>query len=133
MARLNQYKYFMCDWLLGPFYFVLMFDTSVPTEAGGRVNNIGLIADRQNGLIFSLGLAIIGTLLVVGGNFRNVPVKAEQAPMWPPVSPEVARRFRNAIVVTVMGTAILIAAIIWTARLTSPCLRFRLQHSIRKG
>ena len=62
--------------LLGAFYFVLMFDTSVPTEAGGRVNNIGLIADRQNGLIFSLGLAIIGTLLVVGGNFRNVPVKA---------------------------------------------------------
>ena len=50
------------------FYFFLFFDVSVEvpttdfigtTIGGGRVNNIGLMAQRQNGILFGFGLAII--------------------------------------------------------------------------
>jgi hypothetical protein len=45
-------------------YFFLFFETSV--ESGvGRVVNFGLLADRQNGIIIGLGLAIVGTILLV--------------------------------------------------------------------
>lgn len=44
-------------------YFLLAFDTSV--ESGvGRVNNLGLLADRQNGLIAGIGLGIVGTIIL---------------------------------------------------------------------
>jgi hypothetical protein len=86
--------------LLAAFYFVFVFDASVPTDAGSRVFNIGLIADRQNGLMFSLGLAVIGAILLVGGSVRE-PVR----------SPEEARRSRNRVVLAVVGTLVLIVAL----------------------
>jgi len=47
-------------------YFFLVFDTSV--ESGmGRVNNLGLMADRQNGIIFGIGLGVVGTIMLVIG------------------------------------------------------------------
>jgi hypothetical protein len=51
-------------------YFFLAFDTSV--ESGvGRVHNIGLMADRQNGIIIGIGLSVVGTILIsVGGRRR---------------------------------------------------------------
>jgi hypothetical protein len=48
-------------------YFFFGFDTSV--ESGvGRVNNLGLMADRQNGILIGLGLAIVGTIMLVIGS-----------------------------------------------------------------
>jgi hypothetical protein len=44
-------------------YFLLAFDTSVESGAG-RVNNLGLLADRQNGLIAGIGLGIVGTIIL---------------------------------------------------------------------
>lgn len=52
-------------------YFFLGFDTSV--ESGvGRVNNLGLMADRQNGIIVGIGLGVVGTImLAIGSRGRN--------------------------------------------------------------
>lgn len=52
-------------------YFFLAFDTSV--ESGmGRVNNLGLMADRQNGIILGIGLSVVGTImLVIGARGKN--------------------------------------------------------------
>ena len=52
-------------------YFFLGYDTSV--ESGmGRVDNLGLMADRQNGIIIGIGLAVIGTImLVIGSRGKN--------------------------------------------------------------
>jgi hypothetical protein len=52
-------------------YFFLGFDTSV--ESGvGRVNNLGLMADRQNGIIVGIGLGVVGTImLAIGSRSRN--------------------------------------------------------------
>lgn len=52
-------------------YFFLAFDTSV--ESGiGRVNNLGLMADRQNGIIIGIGLGIVGTImLAIGSRGKN--------------------------------------------------------------
>jgi hypothetical protein len=47
-------------------YFFLAFDASV--ESGvGRVNNLGLMADRQNGIIVGIGLGVVGTILLTIG------------------------------------------------------------------
>lgn len=60
--------------LIGAFYYFAIFDTSVevPTSyimgesiGGGRVNNIGLMSDRQNGILISLGAALIGVLMIL--------------------------------------------------------------------
>jgi hypothetical protein len=52
-------------------YFFLAFETSV--ESGiGRVNNLGLMADRQNGIILGIGLGVVGTImLVIGARGKN--------------------------------------------------------------
>ena len=50
-------------------YFFLAFDTSVESEIG-PINNLGLMADRQNGIIVGIGLSIIGTIMFVIGS-RN--------------------------------------------------------------
>ena len=47
-------------------YFFLAFDTSVGSGLG-RVNNLGLMADRQNGIIIGVGLSIVGTIMLVVG------------------------------------------------------------------
>ncbi len=60
---------------IGVLYFMNM-DTSVTvpesnfmgrTIGGGRVNNIGLMQDRQNGLILSLAACVVGVVLSVVG------------------------------------------------------------------
>lgn len=52
-------------------YFFLAFDASV--ESGvGRVNNLGLMADRQNGIIVGIGLGVVGTImLAIGTRGKN--------------------------------------------------------------
>lgn len=50
-------------------YFFLVFDPTVPSEAFGedgqkRINNIGLLADRQNGVVVGAAAFIAGALLV---------------------------------------------------------------------
>lgn len=44
------------------FYFFL-FETSVLTEAGGRVNNLGLMHNQLIGVIAGVGLAIFGAIV----------------------------------------------------------------------
>jgi hypothetical protein len=52
-------------------YFFLAFDTSVESGAG-RVVNLGLMADRQNGIIVGIGLAIVGAItLALGSRSRR--------------------------------------------------------------
>ena len=57
-------------------YYFLAFDTSVVTPTttilgttigGDRVNNIGLMADRQNGILIGMGCAILGAILMYAG------------------------------------------------------------------
>lgn len=55
-------------------YFFIVFDTSValPDASSSvlgisRVNNLGLMADRQNGIIMGMGTAILGAILMFAG------------------------------------------------------------------
>lgn len=50
-------------WLI----FALSLDVSVPTGAGGRVNNLGLMADRQVHTIVGGVIALAGLLMVLLG------------------------------------------------------------------
>lgn len=50
-------------WLI----FALSMDVSVPTGAGGRVNNLGLMADRQIHAIIGGVIALAGLLMVLLG------------------------------------------------------------------
>lgn len=51
-------------------FFFLAFDTSVDSGVNGvgRVNNFGLMADRQNGIIVGIGLCIVGTIMLAIGS-----------------------------------------------------------------
>jgi hypothetical protein len=71
--------------LFAVVYYAAFFDTSVAVEpvdlgngtsiGGGRVNNIGLMADRQNGIIVGFGMAAVGGILMYIGRMRPpVPV-----------------------------------------------------------
>ncbi|HEY5473280.1 MAG TPA: hypothetical protein VIK32_08835, partial [Candidatus Limnocylindrales bacterium] len=70
-------------------YFLAFFDVSVDvpyqdlgygiTTGGDRVNNIGLMADRQNGIIFGFAAAIAGGVLMVVGRTRTRPQVASPA------------------------------------------------------
>lgn len=60
--------------IVAVIYFAAFFDTSVETPAteilgqtigGGRVNNIGLINDRSNGIMIGIGAAIFGLILSI--------------------------------------------------------------------
>lgn len=52
-------------------YFFLAFDASVESGSG-RVVNLGLMADRQNGIIVGIGLGVVGTImLAIGSRGRN--------------------------------------------------------------
>lgn len=69
--------------LIVAFYFLAVFDTSVEVSYSDtgynlpslpdRVNNIGLMADRQNGIIFGFAAAIAGGVLMVVGRKRPRP------------------------------------------------------------
>lgn len=53
--------------------WALNLDTSVPVDNGTRrVNNIGLMADRQNGLIAGFGFAFLGTAFLFAGHMLTV-------------------------------------------------------------
>lgn len=43
-------------------FFLVAFDVSVPTSTGGRVNNIGLMNDRQIGMIVGAVFVVFGAL-----------------------------------------------------------------------
>ena len=44
-------------------YFLFIFDTSISAGSGYRVNNLGLMQDKQNYIIFSSVLLLIGVFL----------------------------------------------------------------------
>ncbi len=52
--------------------FALLMDVSVPVGDGSRVNNIGLMAERQNYLIVAAVL-FIGGILLANKTKRNMP------------------------------------------------------------
>ncbi|MBS4090704.1 zinc ribbon domain-containing protein, partial [Pseudomonas rustica] len=56
-------------WLI----FALSMDVSVPSGAGGRVSNLGLMADRQVHTIVGGMIAIAGLLMVLLGG-RSSPL-----------------------------------------------------------
>ncbi len=60
--------------LLASAYFFFIFDPSVSGSFMGHnihVNNIGLLADRQNGILIGMGSAIVGAILFGVG--RSLP------------------------------------------------------------
>lgn len=72
--------FFMMAGICAVVYFMFFFDTSVAvpettffgtTIGGGRVNNIGLMATRQNGLICGIGAAIFGAILFFLGQDKD--------------------------------------------------------------
>lgn len=62
-------------------YFFVGFDTSVSTKkeyipgygfvGGQRVENIGLLNHRQNGITIGIGVAVVRTILLVACNVRK--------------------------------------------------------------
>lgn len=52
--------------LIGAGYF-LVYETSVAGAEGSRITNVGLMSNRQNGIIFGMDLSIIGGLLLLYG------------------------------------------------------------------
>lgn len=75
--------------IAGTVYFFGFFNTAVTTEpvsfmgqsigGGQQVNNLGLMADRQNGLIVSIGSAILGTIFLIAGHSMTEKEKAGSA------------------------------------------------------
>lgn len=71
--------------IAGTVYFFGFFNTTVTTEpisfmgqsvGGQQVNNLGLMADRQNGLIVSIGSAVLGTIFLFAGHSMTEKMKA---------------------------------------------------------
>ena len=58
---------FLVGGLICAAYFFVAFDTSVSSSYGGRVNNIGLLNQRQNGIMIGIGASILGGLLIIIG------------------------------------------------------------------
>ena len=48
-------------------FYVLSQDTSVATEYGGRVQNLGLMNEKQNLIIVSAAVSVLGAILLVAG------------------------------------------------------------------
>ena len=68
--------------MAGALYFFIAFNTSIEVPksevlgqaiGGNRINNIGLMNDRQNGLILSGIIAIVGAILFVAPQQRREP------------------------------------------------------------
>lgn len=66
--------------IMAVIYFAAFFDTSaeVPTTellgqtiGGGRVNNLGLMADRSNGIMIGIGTSIFGLILLIATKFKS--------------------------------------------------------------
>ena len=76
-------------WLI----FALSMDVSVPTGAGGRVNNMGLMADRQIHTIVGGMIAIAGLLMVLlGGKSTGAQASAETDTYPCPLCAETIKR-----------------------------------------
>jgi hypothetical protein len=49
-------------------FFILIYEPSVPAvDVGKRIFNSGLLQNQQNGLIFGLGISILGALILLYG------------------------------------------------------------------
>ena len=69
----------------GTVYFFGFFNTTVTTEAitimgqsmggGQQVNNLGLMAERQNGLMVSISSAVLGTIFLFAGHSMTEKMK----------------------------------------------------------
>jgi len=75
------------------YYFQMDTSVAVPTTeilgqtiGGGRVNNLGLLADRQNGLIVSCLVAVLGLALVAFGE-SEARAAAKVVPPTPSSTP----------------------------------------------
>jgi hypothetical protein len=87
--------------IVGVVYFFFAFDTTVyrpprhippgqlpdtnrpmgqlnpEADLGGRLHNLGLMADRQNGIIASIGVAVVGGILLLFGHLSARRRQAE--------------------------------------------------------
>lgn len=79
-------------WLI----FALSMDVSVPTGAGGRVNNLGLMADRQLHTIVGGVIALAGLLMVLLGG--KAPAAHAQAESGSRPCPLCAETIKNAAI-----------------------------------
>ena len=75
--------------LAAALYFYAYFDTSIPapsvelfgeTLGGGRVHNIGLMQERQNGLILSAIAAAVGLVCLVLGERQGLDLPRSRGP-----------------------------------------------------
>lgn len=94
-------------------FYSLDTSVAVPTETfmgetigGGRVNNLGLMADRQNGLLISVGASIVGVLLLLFAPHRvdnesqssnASEMKCPQCAEWIKKDAKICRFCRSAI------------------------------------
>lgn len=53
------------------FYFYLVFDSTVRTTGGDRVNNLGLMQDRTMGCVVSVGAIVVGAILRESGRKKS--------------------------------------------------------------
>jgi hypothetical protein len=63
------------------YYF--FFDATVGVRGGGiyetsRVYNMGLLSERQNGIVFGFGMAIFGCLLIYLGRDSTIGIVASK-------------------------------------------------------
>ncbi len=78
--------------LAGAIYFFFIFDTTVTIESrsilgevygGQKVHNIGLMAQRQNGLIISIGAAVLAAIVMGIGHFMREQLTANKPAALP--------------------------------------------------
>lgn len=79
-------------WLI----FALSMDVSVPTGAGGRVNNLGLMADRQIHTIVGGVIALAGLIMVLLGG--RAPTAHAQVESGSRPCPFCAETIKNAAI-----------------------------------
>jgi hypothetical protein len=90
MSRRSDGK--LCAWGSGLilFYFVLLYDTSVPTGYGGnRVHNVGLMQDRLIGVLVGVALLIAAAFLIASEPAPSAPTQPipPQTAILPPTPP----------------------------------------------
>jgi hypothetical protein len=66
--------------LLTLLYLATSFDVSVPIEGGTRVNNLGLMQDKQNGIIISIFAFFVGVGMFFVGQRYGGPTIQEGTP-----------------------------------------------------
>ncbi len=93
--------------VIGTVYFFFFFDTTVTTErdsilgrpyGGNTFHNIGLMAERQNGLIFSIAAAGLGAVMFSAGHFmieQSKPKATTQLPQ-PKLCPQCGKYYAEA-------------------------------------